>query len=61
MIYPTELCTSSLEKDDDNTLVNGQPIEHILQVVLIKTLKEMAKCNTGQLLNNVFSEIFCLV
>jgi len=58
VIYPTELCPSSLEKDDDNTLVIGQPIEHILQVVLIKTLKEMAKCNTGQLLNNAFSEVF---
>eukprot|EP00555_Chaetoceros_dichaeta_P007742 CAMPEP_0198257492 /NCGR_PEP_ID=MMETSP1447-20131203/7161_1 /TAXON_ID=420782 /ORGANISM="Chaetoceros dichaeta, Strain CCMP1751" /LENGTH=422 /DNA_ID=CAMNT_0043944411 /DNA_START=384 /DNA_END=1652 /DNA_ORIENTATION=+ len=58
VIHPTELCPSSLEKDDGNALVIGQPIEHILQVVLIKTLKEMAKCNTDRLLNNAFSEVF---
>ena len=44
--------------DDDNgedldTKI-GQPIDHIVQVVLIKTLKEIAKCNTRQLLNNIF-------
>lgn len=58
VIHPTELCNSSLEKDGDDALVIGQPIEHILQVVLIKTLKEVAKCNTGQLFNNAFSEVF---
>jgi len=58
VIHPTELCPSSLEKDDDNAFVIGQPIEHVLQVVLIKTLKEMAKCNTDRLLNTPFSEVF---
>jgi len=58
MITPSEFCPPPHEKNDDNIPEIGQCIEDVWQIILMRALTEMAKCNGGQLLNGVFSDVF---
>jgi hypothetical protein len=56
-----DLCPPSKNLDEDGTHAMGQRIDVLADIVLKRLLAEMAKTNTGLLLNNALGEVFAVL